>query len=189
MLTRAVSTKDKLIRAALAVTARDGLAAATTAALAAEAGVAEGTLYRHYKGKDDLLIDAYRTMKTHIFDAVVENLNPNAPVRERVLVAWRAIFDAYRADPESFIFANRFAESALAEREGGKAAATMMDLIAQVRATAVAEGLVRDLHPDLMRAFFYAPLMSMLKSDAKGRRWTDDELDAAAQAVWASWQA
>lgn len=184
-----VTTKDKLIRAALTVTARDGLAAATTAALATEAGVAEGALYRHYKGKDDLLIDAYRTMKAHIFDTVIEKLDSEAPIRDRVLTAWLTIFDAYRADPESFIFANRFAESSLAEREGGKATAAMTDLIAQVRAKAVAEGLVRDLHPDLMRAFFYAPLMSMLKSDAKGRRWTDEELDAAAEAVWASWRA
>jgi len=64
MLTRAVSTKDKLIRAALAVTARDGLAAATTAALAAEAGVAEGTLYRHYKGNEYTVIGIARHSET-----------------------------------------------------------------------------------------------------------------------------
>ena len=60
MLTSLKSTKDKLLRAALVILARDGMAAATTAAIAEEAGVAEGALYRQYKLNDDLLIDAHR---------------------------------------------------------------------------------------------------------------------------------
>ena len=48
MLTTPTSTKDKLVRAALEIGAQDGLESATTAAIATRAGVAEGTLYRHF---------------------------------------------------------------------------------------------------------------------------------------------
>ena len=63
------ATRSKLMQAAARIVSRDGMAAATTAAIAAEAGVAEGTLYRHFDSKDDLLIAAYRQM------AVRPNMN------------------------------------------------------------------------------------------------------------------
>lgn len=189
MLTRGESTKDKLIRAAITIAARDGLSAATTAAIAAEASVAEGTLYRHYKGKDDLIIDAFRKVKTRVLEAATAQLRPDAPIRDRVLAAWRAIFEAYRADPDAFTFASRFTESALAEREGGQAAAAIMEMIKSIRRDGVAEGAVKDLHPDVMRSLFYAPLTAMLKMETAGRAWSDAELRDAAEAVWDSWSA
>lgn len=65
--TAIVATRERLMRAAAAIVAREGMAAATTSAISAEAGVAEGTLYRHFDSKDELLIAAYRQMKTEVF--------------------------------------------------------------------------------------------------------------------------
>ena len=65
--TLGAATRAKLMQAAARIVSRDGMAAATTAAIAAEAGVAEGTLYRHFESKDDLLIAAYRQMKQEVF--------------------------------------------------------------------------------------------------------------------------
>ena len=66
-LTNGQTTRAKLMRAASLIVARDGMEAATTAAIAGEAGVAEGTLYRHFESKDELLIAAYRQMKQEVF--------------------------------------------------------------------------------------------------------------------------
>jgi AcrR family transcriptional regulator len=49
------STRDRLLEAAGRVFARDGLTAATTRAIAEEAGVNEVTLFRHFQTKDRLL--------------------------------------------------------------------------------------------------------------------------------------
>ena len=51
----AVSTRDKLLQAAMRVFARDGLHAATTRSIAQEAGVNEVTLFRHFQSKEGLL--------------------------------------------------------------------------------------------------------------------------------------
>src|SRR5215475_7892929 len=86
------ATRERLLRAAIGIVAREGMAAATTAAIAAEAGVAEGTLYRHFESKDDLLIAAYRQMKTDVFVNAAAGVDMTAAPPERLKRTWKAIY-------------------------------------------------------------------------------------------------
>lgn len=60
---RARNARPKIERAALELFIRDGVDAATTRRIADGAGVSEGALYRHYKGKDELALALF--METH----------------------------------------------------------------------------------------------------------------------------
>lgn len=186
--TPGAATREKLMRAAVGVVAREGLAAATTAAIAEAAGVAEGTLYRHFESKDDLLIAAYRQMKNEVFLKSADSVDVSLPPPERLKQTWKAIYLAYRADKDAFAFGNRFAESALAEREGGEAARSIGRIVADLRRAGIASGDFKNLPTDLLATLFLAPVNYLLKSEIKGRKWTEGELDAAAAAVLAGWR-
>lgn len=188
MLTETLPTKEKLIRAARAIGAREGLAAATTAAIAAEAGVAEGTLYRHFPSKDDLLIEAYRRLKADVFARVADREHEGVAPAVTLKRIWRDIYDAYRADTDGFVYGQRFGESALAAREGGVAAEPAAVALSRLLAQGVEAGLFKALPGDLMRNLFWAPIGYLMKAELRGRRWTDAELDAAAEAVADSWR-
>lgn len=60
---RARNARPKIEKAALELFIRDGINAATTRGIADTAGVSEGALYRHYKGKDELALALF--MQTH----------------------------------------------------------------------------------------------------------------------------
>lgn len=60
---RARNARPKIEKAALELFIRDGIDAATTRGIADVAGVSEGALYRHYKGKDELALALF--MQTH----------------------------------------------------------------------------------------------------------------------------
>lgn len=60
---RARNARPKIERAALKLFVNDGVDASTTREIADEAGVSEGALYRHYKGKDELALALF--METH----------------------------------------------------------------------------------------------------------------------------
>ena len=54
------ATRARLIRSALELFTTVGFRGTTTTAIAKAAGVAEGTIYRHFSGKQDLLNEIYR---------------------------------------------------------------------------------------------------------------------------------
>ena len=51
-----MNTKDRILDMARSMIAEGGYHATTTAALAAKANISEGTIYRHFKSKEDILV-------------------------------------------------------------------------------------------------------------------------------------
>ena len=70
-----------------------------------------------------------------------------------------------------------------AEEGGGAAHEQISSAVGRLRRDGIERGVFKDLPSDLMASLFFAPVGYMLKSELKGRTWTDAELDAAAEAV------
>ena len=180
-------TKDKIMRAALMLVAREGFAGATTARIAAEAGVAEGFIYRHFKSKDDLMLGLYRRIKGEVYLSVREGYNESASIHDRFTHIWRQIFASYRTDPDVLSFAQRFAETPLMEQEGGQAHREMARLLTQLRDDGVAAGAFKDIAADLLISLFYAPIIALLRAENSGRQWDKGEIESACDAAFDSW--
>ncbi|VTN06734.1 HTH-type transcriptional repressor Bm3R1 [Raoultella ornithinolytica] len=74
--------KQALLEAATAAFAQSGIAASTSA-IARSAGVAEGTLFRYFATKDELLNELYLSIKSGLVKAMVSGLTPNEKTAER----------------------------------------------------------------------------------------------------------
>ena len=59
-MARTELTRQRLVRAALELFTTQGYHPTTTPQLAKRAGIAEGTIYRHFTGKRQLLSELYR---------------------------------------------------------------------------------------------------------------------------------
>ncbi|KAF0172158.1 MAG: TetR family transcriptional regulator [Alphaproteobacteria bacterium] len=73
----AADTRTLIERAALRLFVRDGFDAATTRSIAAEAGISEGAIYRHFKSKDELAGALFLAIHRRLTD-VIENAAANA---------------------------------------------------------------------------------------------------------------
>src|ERR1700704_7149057 len=73
-------TRERLLRAAREVIEQGGYEAASVIAIAERAGVAAGTLYRHFASKEELFVEVFR------------------PVCDREVRAMQAAADAMPAD-------------------------------------------------------------------------------------------
>src|SRR5438270_14075768 len=71
-MTQADLTRERLVRAALELFTAQGYHDTTTPAIAKKAGVAEGTIYRHFAGKQQFCNELYRA-SARWADMVVED--------------------------------------------------------------------------------------------------------------------
>ena len=105
-MARPVVKKDDIEEAAIRLLATKGLAATTIRDIAAAAGVAEGALYRHYSGKDDLAWRLY-CREVAAFTIALEPMlraGPQ-PLARRLLAAVTFIYGYYRVHPDRLVFA------------------------------------------------------------------------------------
>jgi AcrR family transcriptional regulator len=144
LVTAVAPTRDRLLRAARETVEEQGYAAASVLAVAVRAGVAAGTLYRHFASKEDLLVELFRTVCDRELAAMRAAARPapqdttHAERIERVLgtfarralrrprLAWALIAEPVdpAVDAERLAYRARYAElvagvlaQAIAERE------------------------------------------------------------------------
>ncbi len=65
-----VPTRERLLCSARELIEEDGYGAASVVAIAARAGVASGTLYRHFNSKEELFVEVFRSVCDREIDTV-----------------------------------------------------------------------------------------------------------------------
>ena len=96
----AAERRTALARAALAVIARDGVAAATTRAIVAEAGMPLASFHYAFTSRDELLSDVIELVVAGEGSATFASLLLDAPdLRSAVRATFAAYVDLVRADP------------------------------------------------------------------------------------------
>lgn len=100
LLTSSRETRRRaILESAVRVFAENGFFAARIRDIAAGAGVAEGTIYLYFDGKDDLLLTAFREKVNEFCDSVREVLPQELPFQERLARFVALQFESIEADP------------------------------------------------------------------------------------------
>jgi AcrR family transcriptional regulator len=80
-------TRERLLRAARELIEEGGYGAATVIAIAERAGVAVGTLYRHFGSKEELFVEVFRVVcdrEVRAMEAAAASMPPQAPFVDRL---------------------------------------------------------------------------------------------------------
>ncbi|MGE0098369.1 MAG: TetR/AcrR family transcriptional regulator [Hydrogenophaga sp.] len=92
--------QGRLLQAMANVAASQGLAAASIAAVVAEAGVSKRTFYEHFSGKDDCFLALYRAASGSALRTLREAVDPTQPWQHQVERALGAYLAHLAAGPE-----------------------------------------------------------------------------------------
>jgi AcrR family transcriptional regulator len=189
---RLAAARETILDAAMAQLAEGGYASASVVAVARRAGVATGSVYRHFPSKSDLFAEVFRRASQAEVDLLKGMTVRGEPVAQR-LAAWveafvrRALAEPVRAyaliaepvDPvveaERLVFRRAYADLfAAALRDGasrGELPPHDADLVAAAIVGALAEALVgplarRDAGADALVAGLQTFVLSAVRSHA-----------------------
>jgi AcrR family transcriptional regulator len=99
----AADRRTALVHAAVRVVARDGVAAATTRAIVAEAGMSLASFHYAFTSRDELMVELINAVVDGEESAFAPALRPadgGATMRETVRAGLQNYFEAVRADPD-----------------------------------------------------------------------------------------
>jgi len=175
--------RARLHDAALRLVAQHG-ADMSVRAIAKEAGLSEGALYRHYDSREALLgavfVELVKPMIAHK-EALVAM---RAPIDDRLREWVRSTYDQFDRDPDGFAF-TFLTNHDLSEKYtqiAGRQSGLLMELLEQGQA----EGRLREMPLDLAAGMFVGLLLSVPERVKRGilpgpaTRYTDE----VARAVW-----
>ncbi len=115
--------KEEIVAATVRLVATQGLKGASIRQIAAEAGVTEGALYRHFTNKDDLYQHAYQQIVTEMVTEKEQIVREQGvPLCQRLAQWIRLSYEYFDRYPEAFTYVlltpYEFAETDITRRQG-----------------------------------------------------------------------
>jgi TetR/AcrR family transcriptional regulator, repressor of fatR-cypB operon len=180
------ATRQRLLRAALELYTTVGFRATTTPAIAARAGVAEGTIYRHFSGKEHLLNEVFRDAQRW-GTTLVREIPADQPASRRLRqIAQRLLETAVNDAPLTRMLLRRRDEQHLDERSR-EAEREFRGALQQVVTAGRSEGKVRQGPPELWTDVWLA-LVAFVAERIGTREWPL-ESPSVGMALDAGWDA
>jgi AcrR family transcriptional regulator len=173
------ATREKLLGAALELYTTAGFRGTTTPEIARRAGVAEGTIYRHFTGKEELLNEVYRSSQRWALSLITEPEDDRAAgVGPRLRRIALRMLEAADRDPAATRMALHFEDGRHLDEQSRM-------LARQVRGKA--DGAVRTGPVDLWAGVWLA-VVGWAAERVSVREWSPGHPQAI-QAVEAAWDA
>jgi AcrR family transcriptional regulator len=181
------ATRQRLLRAALELYTTVGFRATTTPAIAARAGVAEGTIYRHFSGKEHLLNEVFRGAQRWGTNVVQEVTDEEGVVGRLQKIARQLIETAASDAAQTRMLLRRRDEQHLDE-QSRESEREFRNALHTVVAAGESSGLVRPGSAELWTDVWLA-LVAFVAERVGAHEWSPDSapvtlaLDAAWDAI------
>ena len=164
---RGTTKRERILRAAIDVFARNGYFNAKVSDIAKSAGVADGTIYLYFDGKEDLLVNIFRDHTRSYLQSLERELAHVRRAEDRIRIAIRHHLEALGRDRALAIVAQvelrhslKFM-SLLSQQE----VADYLGLLRKMVEHGQAEGSFRrNLHPQLVAKAIFGVLDEMVTS-------------------------
>ena len=149
------TTKCRILQTAQRLFARQGYNATTTRDLAAEAGVAEGTLFRHFENKKAILIELANQGWVEILTDLLTELSEMGSYKAVAQVMRRRMMRIREnADMMKVCFMEAQFHPELRDRIQSEVIAKMSDVAEAFFQTAMDNGIYRPMNPKIVAQVF-----------------------------------
>ena len=182
---RGSATRARLLAAALDLFVSRGYHGTTTALLAERTGIAEGTIYRHYPGKEALYSAVARQAWERVTAALLEDPATRLSARERLAFAARRLVREAAAAPAVIRLVLGPQEPDRLDEPARRAADGFREAVVQLMASGKQEGAVRPGTAELWAAVWLAVVSGVCARVASGE-WAADHpnVELALDAAW-----
>lgn len=179
--------RDLILNATLKLITTNGFDATPMSAIAAEAGIAAGTIYLYFQNKEELINTLYITNKGRMMRSIAGEYEKSLPVKESIEVIWKNYVNHIMSKPMEFTFCELFSNSPhinrLTKEEGIKLLKPVIELFERGRK----EKVIKNFPDEMISAQLFSPINSLVKLHFNNQfKLTDESIDAVFKSSWES---
>jgi TetR/AcrR family transcriptional repressor of multidrug resistance operon len=155
----------------------------TTMSLVSDhAGVAAGTIYHYFQGKDELIQALYAYNSERLQQVTTEALASGGTRKERFLNTWFRLYDFYIRNEAVLTFFEQYLNSPY---NSGQPMGQFRSPFFRFLEEGIASGEIRSMKPELLLMLVYGGVSAAAKLKLSGKvRITDADLRDVAEALW-----
>lgn len=118
MEVKTLDKRSRILETALKLFVNQGLQQTPMAQISQESGVAVGTMYHHFKSKDELIGGLYLHIQEELGKSITfSEKEKNLPIKNRFEILWKKAYDFYTTNPNKFIFSHTHIYSPIISQE------------------------------------------------------------------------
>jgi len=156
-------TRERIREAAVRVFSREGFDRASVRSIAEEAGVAVGSIYNHFRDKEELLISVFEEELGQRMDFLEELRSAQLPIRDRVERMLEDHFARARDHKElaELLLYERFHRGGSLQKRLVPLQRGIVERIAGILRGGIEEGWIRSCHPKVVAQALFDSVQTM----------------------------
>ncbi len=180
-----LTKKEAILKAALTLFTERGFHNTPTSLIAEKAGVATGTLFHHFKNKEELINVLYLDLKMALVGALRADLENSESIRDKIKNSWISGVKWGIMHPKEVHFIFQFANSPFITHLTREQAKGLHEFILDIYEQAMREGIIKPTYvefvPDYFEGIFNLAISHFLKHPNK---ISEENLEMAFDVCW-----
>ena len=176
--------RELILQAALGLFAERGFHGSPTSAIAREAGIGVGTIYRYFQDKETLIHELFHDLQQGFHRHLLAGYDASAPLPRRFQQLLGQLLQLFIRNPTEFRFMELYYYSPYATAASSRLPDDQ-GIIYQVLREAQAQGLCKEVPMKVLEALAWGPLVALAKENSIRRLDIKREIiDQTARAAW-----
>ncbi len=186
-MTKTITADPKrtaILAAALEMMTEKGFHGTPMSELIKRANVGAGTVYRHFKNKEDMINVLYWELREKMDLTVFADLPEGVEPRELFQTVWKNVLNYYINNPVDFKFLEQYYYSPFKDQQNKKNDIDFQEPVTAFFAKFQQENELKNLPPFVMLCLVYGPIVSLAKMQIGGFKLDEITIQKAADACW-----
>lgn len=184
MNVQSMSKKDKILKEATKLITQEGINGSPMSQIAKKAGVAVGTIYHHFKSKEEIINEIYVSIRKKVGDVIIESSKNIVDLKKEFKSVSLAIYVYYVNNPIEYSFLNQLEHSPIITKESHAESEKYFAPIFESYQNAIELGVFINMDLMLMGMLTYNNIITLVELSIKAGNISPEIVDQAIEFSW-----
>lgn len=158
-----MNKKEAILKSVLKLVNREGFYHLNMKKIASEAGIAAGTVYLYFRGKEDLINALYKMIVTSFNKSILEVYHKNQSVKSNYYVMMERAMKFYLDDPDYFSFIEQYTYAPFLFKDNQEENFLLLMPIYKMIRLGKKQRLIKNLPDAYLLSLIHGPLNTVIK--------------------------